>query len=148
MLYIFFPLSITLLFEPIIVSLIKKFDFKLFLSATLINIILNPLMNSIIYHIKDGFTYYLVLSCFEILTVFIETILIKTINKTAFKKTLLFVFLANAASLVMGIIINPLFYANIVVLIINYVLFIVLFILTFILYSLNKENNCNNKTSS
>ena len=101
---ILFPLSITLAVEVPIVLLLKWRDLKLFITASVINLITNPLMNFIILKMGGTFTYYaLFVACYEIGTVFVEALVVFLLCKTKFPMTLLFVFFANLLSFVVGL---------------------------------------------
>ncbi len=100
-----YALSITLLVEPIIVSSMKRLDPKLFLSAYFLNVLTNLTMNGSLLFI-DPLNYWLALPLFEAGTLVLETLVIVLINKTKVLKTFAFVFLANLASLALGLGLN------------------------------------------
>ena len=144
---ILFALSITLLIEPIIISALKRFDMKLFITSFGLNIVLNISMNFLLLVLNRDH-YYVYLTIFEIATVVIETLIIFMINKTDLSRTALFTLLANLASFLMGYILNKAIISNqILELILTIVFFtfsLCLLGFTIVLFALVKENNKNN----
>ena len=147
---ILFALSITLMIEPIIVSAMKRFNMKLFITSLGLNIILNVTMNLLLYALNQDH-YYVYLAIFEFATVIIETLMIFMINKTDLQKTLLFVLLGNLASFLVGIILNKVAIYKNVELILTIVFFVItcgLLAFTAVLFALSYEDNKNNKSTN
>ena len=141
---ILFPLSITLLLEPLIFSLIKKFDFKVFLVSSIANLVLNTTMNVIIHFILEKRIYALFLFNYEIATIFVEALIVNLFCKIKYGKCLLFSMFANIASLTMGSMLNSFGISSIYVSIILFVFYAIFFVLVFLYNSPNKEHDSNN----
>lgn len=103
---IILPLMITLAVEVTIYMLLDYKNLKLFLTATIMNVVLNLAMNFILININDINWYYIVLVIYEILTVIIEVLLIHFICKFPFLRCLIFALIANAASFLVGFLVN------------------------------------------
>lgn len=103
---ILLSLSITLAFETFIYLFIKAFDLKLYISVVAMNLVLNVAMNLILLIVGTN-GYYLTLILSEINTIAIESLIIFAINKVKYPKCLLFSFLANVTSMLVGIIFWP-----------------------------------------
>ena len=146
---VLFALSITLMIEPIIVSSMKKFDMKLFITSFGLNVILNATMNCLLIALNQDH-YYVYLAIFEFATVIIETLMIFMINKTDLQKTLLFVLLANLASFLVGYILNKVaIYRNVelILTIVFYVIASGFLAFTAVLFALHYEDNKNHQAS-
>ena len=144
---VLFALSITLMIEPIIVSSMKKFNMKLFITSLGLNIVLNTAMNCLLIALNQDH-YYVYLAIFEFATVIIETLMIFMINKTDLQKTLLFVLLANLASFLVGYILNKVAVYRNVELILTIVFFVIatcLLAFTAVLFALHYEDNKNHQ---
>ena len=139
---ILFPLTITLFIETGIYMILKHRDLKLFLVVSLMNLILNPAMNIIFYFaIPDEKTYWLALAIAEILTTLIESLIVFLFMKIKYPKVLLFAFLANAASLVVGLLLRPVFETRTTIIVLTSLFFLgYLFIYIFILVSFVRQN--------
>lgn len=107
-----FPLSITLLIEPLVSSLSKRFSFFVMITSFVVNLFSNLSMNIVLSFQQDVTIYNIILYSWEIGTVILETLIIFSINKTGFLKTLLFVFLANLASFLIGLLFNQFIFAS------------------------------------
>lgn len=143
---ILLPLSITLAIEPIIFSLIRKFNFKIFVVATISNLVLNTLMNAIYTSITNYSFAESFLSFFEFLTLFIEPLIICLVCKEKYGKSLLFSLIANLSSLIVGGTINSMLLSPVIVCILFFSAFIIFFILVFFYNADGQENNCNNES--
>lgn len=107
-----FPLSITLLIEPLVSSLSKRFSFFVMITSFVVNLFSNLSMNIVLSFQQDVTIYNIILYSWEIGTVILETLIIFFINKTGFLKTLLFVFLANLASFLIGLLFNQFIFSS------------------------------------
>jgi len=147
---ILFPLSITLAVEVPIYLLLKWRDLKLFITASVANLILNPLMNSLLLLIfadKGKVPFYSFLISYEILTTIVEALIIYLVCKIPFKKTILFALLANLSSYLVGLLMNNLC-DRVALRIVLTILFLSIFafieIITIIHYvKTNKKENAN-----
>ena len=139
---ILFPLTITLFIETGIYMILKHRDLKLFLVVSLMNLILNPAMNIIFYFaIPDEKTYWLALAIAEISTTLIESLIVFLFMKIKYPKVLLFAFLANASSLVVGLLLRPVFETRTTIIVLTSLFFLgYLFIYIFILVSFVRQN--------
>ena len=106
---ILFPLSLTLLIETIIYMFLKWGDIKLFVVASVTNIVLNTTMNLILLSITDATAYYIVLISYEIGTTLVEALIITLFMRFKFWKTLLFAVLANGVSYLVGLLLQPVY---------------------------------------
>ena len=148
---IIFSLSVTLLIEPSLIWLLTKGNHKTFITSFASNVFLNVGMNVLLLYVVDKQYYYLFLTIFEISTVILETLIIFTINKTDFWKTLLYVFIANLVSFIVGYIFNifvlDLFVRQILSVIFfifagsGFIFVFVCFLLSFFKISNSEENN-------
>ena len=103
-LFILFPLVITLSIETGVYMILKHRDMKLFVVVSLMNVVLNISMNIVLTKcIRGEFYYYLFLVIFEIATTMIESLIVWFFMKFKYLKTLLFAAIANAASLAVGL---------------------------------------------
>lgn len=118
---ILLPLAITLALETGIYMILKHRDFKLLVVVSLLNIILNPLMNIGLCYITDNTLYWVILSLSEIATVLLEAAVITLIFKMRFTKVLLFAFLANLLSFSVGLILffTPIYQTKIAAIIVT-----------------------------
>ena len=130
---IIFPLAITMAFETPIYMLIKRRDMKLFLIFSLLNLILNPLMNIALMGI-EGNDYYIFLAILEITTVLIESAVIYLFTKVDILKVFLISLNANALSLLIGIILFFVYQTRITIIVLTIIFFS--FYLFFLLASL------------
>ena len=107
LLHIFLSLAITLFLETGVYMILKNHDLKLLLIVSLMNIALNGAMNIILtYVVKDVNTYWWVLVIFEVGTVLVEALIIFLFMRFNFFKILLFAFIANLVSFLVGSLIN------------------------------------------
>ena len=106
---VLFPLSLTLLIETIIYMFLKWGDIKLFVVASVANIVLNTTMNLILLSITDATAYYIVLISYEIGTTLVEALIITLFMRFKFWKTLLFAVLANGVSYLVGLLLQPVY---------------------------------------
>ena len=107
LLHIFLSLAITLFLETGVYMILKHHDLKLLLIVSLMNIALNGAMNIILtYVVKDVNTYWWVLVIFEVGTVLVEALFIFLFMRFNFFKILLFAFIANLISFLVGSLIN------------------------------------------
>ena len=135
---ILFPLSLTLLIETIIYMFLKWGDIKLFVVASVANIVLNTTMNLILLSITDATAYYIVLISYEIGTTLVEALIITLFMRFKFWKTLLFAVLANGVSYLVGLLLQPVYQTRttIIVLTIVFLAFYLAFeVVTIIFYS-------------
>ena len=134
------PLAITLAVETGTYIILKHKSLKLFFVVSLLNLILNPIMNFGLLYLTDEVTYYLVLAAAEALTVFIESLFIFLVIKEKYLKVLLYSLIANFASFIIGFIFSftPIYetvntvYVVTGVFIVIYLLFYLFAFLTFI----------------
>ncbi len=130
--------------EPFVCSLINRFSFKIFLTSTIANIFLNVGMN-LLLSIAENESYYIILACFEVVTVILEILIIKLLCQTKTSRTIWLVLLANVASLVLGLCFN--LFSNqiselvkIIILIISFLIFALFFVLILLYNRFNKED--------
>ena len=142
-LFVIFPLITTLVLETGIYMILKHRDLKLFFVVSIMNLLLNPTMNFILIIFgKDHLSYWLILSIGEVLTTLIESLIIYLFMKFKYLKILLFAVIANAASFVAGLLLDPIYDYN-VVLIIVMVVFSLGYLATYfvVFWSYLKKNN-------
>lgn len=99
-------LMITLAIEVNIFIFLKRDNIFLWLVASIMNVILNVGMNVLLYFMPTTFWYWFTLSVYEISTLIIEGLIIFLIFKYKFFKCLLVSLIANAASFLVGSLIN------------------------------------------
>ena len=142
-LFVIFPLITTLVLETGIYMILKHRDLKLFFVVSIMNLLLNPTMNFILIIFgKDHLSYWLILSIGEVLTTLIESLIIYLFMKFKYLMILLFAVIANAASFVAGLLLDPIYDYN-VVLIIVMVVFSLGYLATYfvVFWSYLKKNN-------
>lgn len=139
---ILFPLSLTLLIETIIYMFLKWGDIKLFVVASVANIVLNTTMNLILLSITDATAYYIVLISYEIGTTLVEALIITLFMRFKFWKTLLFAVLANGVSYLVGLLLQPVYQTRttIIVLTIVFLAFYLAFEVVTIIFYYKKAN--------
>ena len=104
---ILLPLVTTLLFETGIYMILKHRDLKLFLVVFGMNFVLNPLMNGALSRWGTGYsTYWIIVAIGEAATVFIESLIVFLFMRFKYSRILLFAFLANLLSFLVGLAIN------------------------------------------
>ena len=142
---IILPLSITLAFETGIYMILKHRDIKLFIVVSLLNLILNPVMNLTLASIDNKVIYTIVLCSSEIATILIESLVIYLVCKFKFLKVLLFALIANATSFIIGVLVFPLYQTKIAAIIVSSLFFAVyLFTFAFLLFVLVRNHNNSN----
>ena len=148
MLEILFPLSVTLAIEVPIYLLLKWRDLKLFIVASVLNLILNPLMNYALYYIQAIIpNYYIALISLEIMTTLIESLVIFLFMRIKYWKVLLFAVAANSASLLVGYLLQPAYRTKITIIVLM-VIFLSFFLFIEVLTILSfAKNNANRHTS-
>ena len=142
--YFLLPLSITLALEVGIYMILKHKDLKLFIVVAAMNFILNPLMNLGLYFIYDKTLYWITLSICEVATVFIESLIVYLFMRIKYAKVLLFAFIANLTSFLVGLALNFLFetrIAAIVVCSLFFVVYLVTFGVVLSSFLTNRERN-------
>lgn len=135
---ILFPLSLTLLIETIIYMFLKWGDIKLFVVASVTNIVLNTTMNLILLSITDATAYYIVLISYEIGTTLVEALIITLFMRFKFWKTLLFAVLANGVSYLVGLLLQPVYQTRTTIIVLTIVflaLYLAFEVVTIIFYS-------------
>lgn len=140
---ILFSLAITLFIETGIYMILKHRDLKLLLVVSIMNLLLNPAMNVIFYFaIPDEKTYWLALVIAEILTTLIESVIVFLFMRFKYPKTLLFAFLANAASLAVGLLLRPVYETKTTIIVLTSMFFLgYLFTYIFVLVSFTRRYN-------
>ncbi len=99
---IILSLAITLAIEVPIYMILKHRDMKLFAIASLLNIILNLSMNIGLSYVTEPGLYWLILSLSEVATTLIEATVIYLFMKFKYLKVLLYAFIANLSSFLVG----------------------------------------------
>ena len=125
--------------------ILKHRDLKLFLIVSVMNLILNPTMNIIFYFaIPDEKTYWLALAIAEVLTTLIESLIVFLFMKIKYPKTLLFAFIANASSLLAGLLLRPVYETRTTIIVLAVLFFLgYLFIYIFVLVFFLRQSNDN-----
>ena len=135
---ILFPLSLTLLVETLIYMFLKWGDIKLFVVASVANIVLNTTMNLILLSITDATAYYIVLISYEIGTTLVEALIITLFMRFKFWKTLFFAVLANGVSYLVGLLLQPVYQTRTTIIVLTIVflaLYLAFEVVTIIFYS-------------
>ena len=101
-------LMITLAVEVNIFIFLDRKNIFLWLVTTAMNIILNVGMNILLYYMPSDFWYWFTLWIYEILTFIIEGFIVFAFFKYKLVKCLLVSLIANAASFLVGFLINQL----------------------------------------
>ena len=128
-----FPLAVTLLIETGIYMILKHRDLKLFLVVSLMNLVLNPTMNIILLLCGDSqLKYWIILIIGEILTTFIESLIVYIFMRFKYLKILFFAVIANLASFLLGLALEPL-YLNKTLLIVFTILFLLGYLAIYII---------------
>ena len=127
---ILLPLSITLAIETGIYMILKHKDLKLFIVVSLMNLILNPSMNIGLHFIKDDATYWILLTIFEVLTIAIESVVLKLFMKFHYLPCLLFSIHSNVISFGIGMLLFPVYEMKITPIILS-VIFLLIYLVTF-----------------
>lgn len=153
MLEILFPLSLTLAIETPIYLILKWRDFKLFVVASVLNLILNPIMNIILLlYIDNQSAYYLFLTLYEIGTTLVESLVIFLFMRFKYWKVLLIAIGANGTSLLVGILMQPVYNTIVTILVLTiffFSVFIFLEVLTLLSFVRNnrQSHDSDNDTS-
>ena len=147
---ILFSLSITLLIETGIYMILKHRDLKLLLVVSLMNLILNPAMNIIFYFaIPDERTYWIALAIAEVSTTLIESLIVFLFMRFKYPKVLLFAFLANLASLSIGLLLRPVYETKTTIIVLTSLFFLgYLFTYVFVLVSFTRRYNNDRNSDS
>ena len=125
---ILFPLAVTLTIETGLYMILKHRDLKLFLVVGIMNLILNPTMNIVLLLYGDTqLKYWIILIVGEISTTLIESLIVFLFMKYKYLKILLFAFIANIGSFLVGLALEPLF-GNKTLLIISTIIFMACYI--------------------
>lgn len=136
LLNILLALGITLAIETPIFMMLKKDNLKLFISISIFNAFSNILMNYLLSIIASPIFWTIFLVVYEILTFLFEAAFVCVVNKTKPYNTLWISFVANFASLSVGLLVTIGLKTNIVgeyiVLGICYLIYLVLYILILI----------------
>lgn len=127
---IIFALAITLAIEVNLYMILDYKNLKLFVVVSIINIITNSSMNLILLTIRSDFYYYLILSIFEVGVVFLEALVVTLILKYKYTSSLLFSFIANTSSFLVGLLINQIVKTN-TAMIIAIIIFMVIYFVGF-----------------
>ena len=140
------PLSITLAIETGIYMILKHKNLKLFIVVSILNLILNPLMNVGLSYIEEKLIYYLVLSAAEIATILIESLVVHLFIKEKYYKVLLYAAIANMTSLLIGFVLTftPIYQTRITAIVIA-ALFLSVYLFTYIVTLLAFIRNYRNR---
>ena len=131
---IILALAITLAIEVNLYMILDYKNLKLFVVVSIINIITNSSMNLILLTTRSDFYYYLILSIFEVSVVFLEALVVTLILKYKYTSSLLFSFIANTSSFLIGLLINQIVKTN-TAMIIAIIIFMVIYFTGFILFT-------------
>ena len=131
---IILALAITLAIEVNLYMILDYKNLKLFVVVSIINIITNSSMNLILLTTRSDFYYYLILSIFEVSVVFLEALVVTLILKYKYTSSLLFSFIANTSSFLIGLLINQIVKTN-NAMIIAIIIFMVIYFTGFILFT-------------
>ena len=142
--YIALALSITLMVELLVITNFYFKDIRTFLIMSLANMILNVSMNVLSHFMPNLLGYYIFLISFEIATFIIEALILIFICKK--KKVIAFLasFIANAASLGVGLLIyyiNPDTKTTIVLIVIFAIIYSLALLVNLFFYLLSKNKN-------
>ena len=127
---IILALAITLAIEVNLYMILDYKNLKLFVVVSIINIITNSSMNLILLTTRSDFYYYLILSIFEVSVVFLEALVVTLILKYKYTSSLLFSFIANTSSFLVGLLINQIVKTN-TAMIIAIIIFMVIYFVGF-----------------
>ena len=131
---IILALAITLAIEVNLYMILDYKNLKLFVVVSIINIITNSSMNLILLSTRSDFYYYLILSIFEVSVVFLEALVVTLILKYKYTSSLLFSFIANTSSFLVGLLINQIVKTN-TAMIIAIIIFMVIYFTGFVLFT-------------
>ena len=127
---ILLPLSITLAIETGIYMILKHRDLKLFIVVSSMNLILNSSMNIGLYFIQDVTTYWILLTVFEVVTIGLESLILKLFMKFSYLRCLLFSIHANVISFAVGVLLLPVYEMKITPIVLS-VIFFLIYLVTF-----------------
>lgn len=136
---ILLPLAITLAVESIIYMLFYRFNKIVFIITSILNLILNPIMNLALSAISDQTIYWILLAVAEVATITIESLTIFLYFKKQYPKALLASFSANAASFLIGLAFFNIYNMKITPIILVIVFFLI-YIFVFIFVFFIKKN--------
>lgn len=139
MLNIIFALLLTLVIETFIYVFVKPYDIKLFITVTVMNLVLNPLMNLTLLNMASLQQYTVWLTIFECLTVVIEATVLYFIVKIRLPKAFIFAFIANIVSYGIGSRIDLVGRTNLVGFIIPLILFYFMASIFYLIMCVEKE---------
>ena len=131
---IILALAITIAIEVNLYMILDYKNLKLFVVVSIINIITNSSMNLILLSTRSDFYYYLILSIFEVSVVFLEALVVTLILKYKYTSSLLFSFIANTSSFLVGLLINQIVKTN-TAMIIAIIIFMVIYFTGFIVFT-------------
>lgn len=103
---------------------LKWGDIKLFLVASIANIVLNTVMNAILISINDQTIYNIVLISYEIGTTLLETLIITLFMRFKFWKVLLFAVTANGVSYLLGLPFQGIYQTRTTIIVLTIVFFV------------------------
>lgn len=122
---ILLSLAITLCIETWIYMLLKRFSLKLFFVASAMNLILNTTMNVLLVLFgTETLSYWLILSAYEVGTIFMESLIIFLFFGFKYFKTLLVALIANVSSFVVGLALGPVHSNNVLAIIFTSLFFL------------------------
>jgi len=144
------PLSITLAIETGIYMILKHKNLKLFIVVSILNLILNPLMNVGLSYIEEKLIYYLVLSAAEIATILIESLVVYLFIKEKYLKVLLYAAIANISSFLIGFVLTftPIYQTRITIIVIVVLflsVYLFIYIVTLLAFIRNYRNRDDNR---
>ena len=149
---ILFSLAITLSIETGIYLILKHRDLKLLLVVSLMNLALNPTMNILlIYVIKGEVAYWVFLGLFEILTTLVESLIVYKFMRFKYLKILLFAFIANASSFLIGLALSPIHQTKIAIIVLTSLfalVYLVTYLTAFALSSYRSKDNRKSDSSA
>ena len=148
MLNIFFPLSITLAIETFMYMFLNWRSVLLFIVVSVLNIVLNPLMNFILGYSKDDTIYYSVLIAYEIGTTLVESLVIYIFIRIKYWKILVAAIIANGLSFLAGYLLEPVFYTKILIIVLTAIFLFVYFFLEFLTLFIVSRNKPNSDASN
>ena len=107
---ILFPLFLTLVIEAGIYMILRHRDLKLFIVVSIMNLVLNTTMNILLIQLgTTPINYWVILGVGEVMTTLIESLIVYLFMRFKYLKILLFAVIANATSFLVGLILEPLY---------------------------------------
>ena len=135
-------LAVTLAAETGTYIIFRHKSLKLFFVVSLLNLILNPLMNIWLRYAQYRETYYFVLALAEVATILIESVFIYPFIKEKYLKVLLYSLIANFASFIIGFIFSfTSIYETVMTVYIVTVTFVVIYFLLYLFILLSFISN-------